>query len=932
MTRNSATKAISNLQDVWTHSLREVRRQMIGAKLYRIIVAIIFIFALYECLTTIRIGQGTNTDKKSNVDPKYLNRRIKQIEELESIKQSVSNELRELEDKRNRIQDDITLHQGTLTSLQRNVKDLQSELKSLKRQILMAKSRRVEVEKPQLPAPARLLPGDDDNVDISPPSNFEKCQMYSCFDYSRCSLTSQFPIFVYSMDSSFPFDLSSYVTQVLERMTSNPYVIDDPKAACLYVAVVGETMFPANDEDVSIKIENWLAGLPFWRGDGRNHLLIYFSKLSTISNYLSNVNTGRAMIAQSNFSPSQYRMNFDVIIPTLSALKTSSSTDYYDENGSDETESFSDENMGQDWDYMDVPYQLPAVRQYILSFQGEWTNTDGDLHSYTDDFHKVLMTNMNFLKKMDGDRYFIETSCKDGRVLYGFNSEWSVCGTFALRSKVLSKSTFSLVFPAEDYKKVASSSIFNTRLAESLRLGAVPVIVGTYVNLPFQEFIDWNKAALIIPQSRFTELPHLLANIPHAEILAFRKQGWFLYNTYFASSITIFESILAVVRTRLQIPPLSVSDVQGNVVKHRNYKVENHSVSPGDAQSEFGIPPAEERTDSLTFSRNFTCVTSKVTSFWNAAPGPFHLYPHTPSDEQLPTDAQFVGSSSGFQNIGGGEGGTGKVYQESLGGNCASEQFTVVMLTYEREDVLLQAIERLMGLPHLNKVVVVWNSNGAKPSIDLQWPDIGVEVVVIQTDKNSLNNRFIPYSDITTEAVLSIDDDAHLRHDEILFGFRVWRESRDRIVGFPGRFHAWNAKDGQWNYNSNHTCELSMVLTGAAFFHKYYMYMYTNWMPAYIRDLVDEFMNCEDIAMNFLVSHLTKKPPIKVTSRWTFKCPGCPVALSQSQEHFDERHTCINRFMKVFGYMPLLFTQFRVDSVLFKTRLPHDKQKCFKFI
>jgi alpha-1,4-N-acetylglucosaminyltransferase EXTL3 len=244
----------------------------------------------------------------------------------------------------------------------------------------------------------------------------------------------------------------------------------------------------------------------------------------------------------------------------------------------------------------------------------------------------------------------------------------------------------------------------------------------------------------------------------------------------------------------------------------------------------------------------------------------------------------------------------------------------------------LQAIERLMGLPHLNKVVVVWNSDQSKPTDSIQWPDIGAEVVVIQTERNSLNNRFIPYDDITTEAVLSIDDDAHLRHDEILFGFRVWRESRDRIVGFPGRFHAWNAKDGQWNYNSNHTCELSMVLTGAAFFHKYYMYLYTNWMPAYIRELVDEFMNCEDIAMNFLVSHLTKKPPIKVTSRWTFKCPGCPVALSQSQEHFDERHICINRFMKVFGYMPLLFTQYRVDSVLFKTRLPHDKQKCFKFI
>ena len=49
---------------------------------------------------------------------------------------------------------------------------------------------------------------------------------------------------------------------------------------------------------------------------------------------------------------------------------------------------------------------------------------------------------------------------------------------------------------------------------------------------------------------------------------------------------------------------------------------------------------------------------------------------------------------------------------------------------------------------------------------------------------------------------------------------RIWRENRDRIVGFPGRFHAWDVENTGWNYNSNYSCELSMVLTGAAFFHK----------------------------------------------------------------------------------------------------------------
>ena len=154
----------------------------------------------------------------------------------------------------------------------------------------------------------------------------------------------------------------------------------------------------------------------------------------------------------------------------------------------------------------------------------------------------------------------------------------------------------------------------------------------------------------------------------------------------------------------------------------------------------------------------------------------------------------------------------------------------------------------------------MWNSPYSPPDT-LKWPEIGAPIEVILPPKNSLNNRFLPYSNIQTEAILSLDDDTHLRRDEIEFAFRTWREHRDQIVGFPGRFHAWD--DNGWSYNSNNSCELSMVLTGAAFFHKQYSYLYTYWQPQEVRDLVDEYLNCEDIALNFLVSHITRKPPVK---------------------------------------------------------------------
>ena len=58
---------------------------------------------------------------------------------------------------------------------------------------------------------------------------------------------------------------------------------------------------------------------------------------------------------------------------------------------------------------------------------------------------------------------------------------------------------------------------------------------------------------------------------------------------------------------------------------------------------------------------------------------------------------------------------------------------------------------------------------------------------------------------------------------------------------------------------------------GAAFFHKIYMYKYTYEMPSAIRHKVDELMNCEDVAMNFLIAHVTQKPPIKVIISGTAK-------------------------------------------------------------
>ena len=99
-----------------------------------------------------------------------------------------------------------------------------------------------------------------------------------------------------------------------------------------------------------------------------------------------------------------------------------------------------------------------------------------------------------------------------------------------------------------------------------------------------------------------------------------------------------------------------------------------------------------------------------------------------------------------------------------------------------------------------------------------------------------------------------------------------------------------------------------------------------------IKKWVDEHMNCEDIAMNFLIANATRKAPIKVAPRKKFKCstPQCTnqdMQLSADQSHLVTRSQCINLFTKKYGYMPLKKEEFRVDPVLYKDDIPEKLKK-----
>ena len=100
-------------------------------------------------------------------------------------------------------------------------------------------------------------------------------------------------------------------------------------------------------------------------------------------------------------------------------------------------------------------------------------------------------------------------------------------------------------------------------------------------------------------------------------------------------------------------------------------------------------------------------------------------------------------------------------------------------------------------------------------------------------------------------------------------------------------------------------------------------------MPGALKQWVDDHVNCEDIAMNFLVANITGKSPMKVTPRKKFKCPECTNTemLSADMGHMVERSECINLFTSKYQAMPLKSVEFRADPVLYKDDFPSVLKK-----
>eukprot|EP01041_Mallomonas_annulata_P012676 gene12676-26700_t len=246
---------------------------------------------------------------------------------------------------------------------------------------------------------------------------------------------------------------------------------------------------------------------------------------------------------------------------------------------------------------------------------------------------------------------------------------------------------------------------------------------------------------------------------------------------------------------------------------------------------------------------------------------------------------------------------------------------TVVINTFRRPAMMKDAVKHYSRCEVVGFIYVVWSETTPPPNQreveSYSTPNTKVLFNIHEND--SLNNRFIPLAGPHTETIFAVDDDIRVPCSELNLGYQTWRSSPHAIIGFMPRIHIRGSLG--WNYRCWWTVwwkgTYSIILTKAAFLHHNYFDLYTNKMPIEIRQYVDANMNCEDIAMQFLIANTTNQPPIYLKGH--LQDLGVFNGISTSKDlisagHMSKRSECLNDMTALFHRMPLVLSHTIVES------------------
>jgi glycogenin glucosyltransferase len=238
-------------------------------------------------------------------------------------------------------------------------------------------------------------------------------------------------------------------------------------------------------------------------------------------------------------------------------------------------------------------------------------------------------------------------------------------------------------------------------------------------------------------------------------------------------------------------------------------------------------------------------------------------------------------------------------------------KFSVLIGTWDRVALLRKLILHYQKSRLVHKIYVTWHNPGVKPPEDFVKTVRKKPPVEILFQKyDSLNNRFNPIPNLETKALLVCDDDVRVNITDIEYAFDVWKGRQTSLVGVFPRFHSFNTNNNTYNYeirSPDRPRIYSIMLTKFMFISSEFLYIYTCLLPQKIHKYIDDNMNCEDIAMNLLVSGMTGSKPSAVLLH--VDDFGTTSGISIKGGHLISRSQCMTDLIRLFGKDTLLYNR-----------------------
>ncbi|XP_053209771.1 exostosin-1-like [Panonychus citri] len=709
------------------------------------------------------------------------------------------------------------------------------------------------------------------------------CRFSNCFNFNRCPPGERLRIHIYPelsklKSSSPPLTISSTYQKIITIIESSIYYEPDPDKACLFI-----TRYDYLDRDrLSLDFQKNLPSLlPL--DNGRNHIVFNLYS-GTWPDYreldLAGFTLGYSILAKASFSYQHFRPGFDISIPLFS------------KNHPIRGKTFIEPDEGPEYQLADeIAFETVETNVYkvnekknLLVFKGK---------RYT---HGIGSETRNTLYHLHNDHdILIYTTCKHGKKWKDAKDERCTKDNRDYDKydylSLMANSTFCLV--------PRGRRLGSFRFLEALAFGCIPVLLSNNWVKPFEDVIDWSEAVVEGDERSLLQLPEIMRSYDWKKIEKMASRSKSLYDTYFSSVEKIVFTTIAIINERIH-SHLSLNSFLWNLVN----------------------PGFSGFTGAIWFDTEYSCQLKDY-------PGYGKLSQFSPSSlisQQSATSSQLTRSSSSSTNL-----------KDPFDG------FTTIL--YINKPIMPSSIHRLIKSlsksQYLIKIIIIWTLPDNPPSNLLKNPYHDSSLVnVIVPEIKTINAKLKPYKEIETYAVLTLQPDTTITAEELDFAYLVWCSFPHRIIGFTARDHYYDEFRSRWYYTSKWTNYYSIILLDAAFYHRYYNNLYTNYISSnqfFSQDpnnWDDEI--CVDLLFNFLISHITREGPIKVTQRKRtsnsssslYNLINTSNTLTSKFESFTGSQECFTYLYNLtFNYVPLIKSQMRFDPVLFKDSVSNLRKK-----